>query len=71
MTTPTVPVKGTKAWVAAVGSTLTAAQTVVTTVAIVVGDDAIDANEVGGVVTTLITFALTVYGVWKVRNEPK
>ena len=60
-----------KAWVAGVGSTLTAAMTAVTAIATFTGDDAIDVNEVGGIITTLLTFGLAVWGVWQTENKPK
>lgn len=71
MTTPSVPTKGTKAIVAAVGVTLTALTTWLAAVAVAVGDDAIDFEEIGALVLATLTLASTVYGVWRVPNEPK
>lgn len=72
MTVPTsVPVKGTKAVVAAVGTVGTAVVTAATALAVFVGDDAIDLNEVSGILATLAAFATTVWGVYQTRNAPK
>lgn len=71
MTTPIVRTTAAKAWVSAIGTTLSALTTALTAVAIAVGDDAIDANEIGGLVVSTITLVSTVYGVWKVKNQPK
>lgn len=66
-----VPVKGTKAVVAAIGSVATAVSSAATALATFVGDDRIDVNEVGGIVVTLAALATTVWGVYQTRNEPK
>lgn len=52
-----------KAVVAAVGGLATA-------LAPVVADDMFNASETSQVVSALAVAALTVYGVWKKRNEP-
>jgi len=71
MTTPKLPVtKPTKAIVAGVGTTITALVTMWATVNVAVGDDVVDAGEVGSIVTALITLGLTVYAVWRVPNAP-
>lgn len=67
---PVVRTTAAKAWVAAVGATLTAASTAVATVSVAVGDDAIDAVEVGSIATALIVLVGTVWRVWATRNEP-
>ncbi len=72
MSTPTsVPVKGTKAVVSAIGTVGTAVVTAATALSIFVGDDAIDLNEVSGILTTLAAFVGTVWGVYQTRNAPK
>lgn len=60
-----------KAWVAAVGTAVTGASVMWATVANVVSDDAVDAVEIGSLATALVTFAGTVYGVWKAENAHK
>lgn len=71
MTTPTIPTKATKAIVAAVGATLTALTTWLAAVAVAVGDDAIDMQEVGALLLATITLGSTIYGVWRVPNNRK
>lgn len=71
MTTPSVPVKGTKAIVAAVGVTATAVLTAATSLAVFVGDDQIDVNEVSGILATVFALVGTVWGVWNTTNKPK
>lgn len=71
MTTPNLPVtKPTKAIVAGIGTTLTALTTALATVSVAVGDDVVDASEVGAIVTALITAGVTVWAVWRVPNLP-
>lgn len=71
MTTPSVPVKGTKAIVAAVGATATAVLTATTSLAVFVGDDQIDVNEVSGILAAVFALVGTVWGVWNTTNKPK
>ena len=71
MTTPSVPVKGTKAVVAAVGATATAVVSAATSLAVFVGDDRIDVNEVSGILATVVALVGTVWGVWNTTNKPK
>lgn len=58
-----------KAWVAAIGGTLTAATTALAAVSLALADDAIDVAEVGALATAAATLVGTVYGVWRVENE--
>lgn len=62
--------KTAKAVVAAIGATATAVSTAAATVAVAVGDDRIDVGEIASVTTAIITLALTVWGVWRVPNQP-
>lgn len=71
MTTPSVPVKGTKAVVAAIGSTATAVLAFCTAVAVYAEDDKIDLGEVAPITGLVISLCGTVYGVWKITNRPK
>lgn len=73
MSTPTyIPIKTTaaKAYVAAVGSTLTALTTAVATASLVLDDDAVDLTEVSTIATAVVTLVATVYGVWWTTNKP-
>jgi hypothetical protein len=67
---PGVPVKGTKAVVAALGATLTALLAFLSAVAVYAEDDRIDLGEVAPIVGLVLSLCGTVYGVWKVTNEP-
>lgn len=58
-----------KAWVAALGGTLTAVNTFLATVTLAVGDDAISLEEVSSLTAAVVSLAGTVYGVWKVDNN--
>jgi hypothetical protein len=69
-TTYTVKTTAAKAWVAAVGGTLTALTTAVATATVVLDDDAVDFTEVGTIATGVATLIGTVYGVWKTVNRP-
>jgi sugar phosphate permease len=73
MSTPTPLVRTTaaKAWIAAVGGTLTALTTALATAAVVLDDDRLDVSEVTAVTLALVTLASTVWGVWAARNKPK
>lgn len=71
MTTPKIPVKGTKAVVAAVGGVATAVTTWAAAVAVVASDDAIDFTEVGAVLLATSVLIGTVVGVYKTYNAPK
>jgi hypothetical protein len=68
MSNPQIGFKVTKAkaYVAAVGGTLTALTTALATAQVVLADDAVDLGEVSTVLLALVTLATTVYGVWKV-----
>jgi hypothetical protein len=68
--TPSVPVKGTKAVVAALGATLTALMAWLSAVAVYAEDDRIDLGEVAPIIGLTISLVGTVYGVWKVTNRP-
>lgn len=70
-TGPTVPVTtAAKAWVAGIGSTLTAIQTALAVAMLVASDGQLDGGEIGTLVTAGITMVATVYGVWKTTNQP-
>jgi hypothetical protein len=56
-------VRNAKAVVAAIG-------TVVTALSAALADEVLNNNEIGGLVSTVVLAGITVYGVWKVRNEP-
>ncbi len=60
-----------KAWVAAVGTTLTALTTALAAVSLALSDDALNMNEVSAIITAALTAGLTVYGVWRTENKPK
>jgi hypothetical protein len=60
--------KSAKAVIAALGGTLTALMVVLATVSIAAQDDVFDAGEIGSITTAVMTFALTVYAVWRVPN---
>ncbi len=68
--TPSVPVKGTKALVAALGATLTALMAWLSAVAVYAEDDRIDLGEVAPILGLTLSLIGTVYGVWKVTNKP-
>lgn len=71
-TVPTsVPVKGTKAVVAAIGSVATAVTTAATALAVFASDDAIDFNEISGILAVGAALVGTVVGVYKTYNAPK
>lgn len=58
-----------KAWVAGIGSTLTAATACLATVSVAVGDDVIDAQEISSIAGAVALMVGTVYGVWKAENK--
>lgn len=53
-----------KAVIAAVG-------TVGTALTAALADNVLDGNELGGIVSTVVVAALTVYAVWRVPNQPQ
>lgn len=57
-----------KAVVAGVGATLTAVLTLLATVTLVVGDDAISFEEIGTLVGAVAALVATVRLVWRVPN---
>ena len=59
-----------KAWVAGIGTVLTATTTALATVTVVLDDDVVNANEYGALAVAAATLISTVYGVYKVRNKP-
>ncbi len=67
-----VPVRLTaaKAIAAAIGATATALTTALATVSVVLGDDAIDINEILTLVVAASTLVSTVYAVWRTPNKP-
>ncbi len=67
---PSLPVtKPAKAVVAALGNILAAAQMFLGVVTVAASDDAIDVLDVAPLVTGAVTLVVTVYAVWKTRNE--
>jgi hypothetical protein len=54
-----------KAWVAAIGGTLTAASTAVASVSVALDDGALDAGDYGAMATAFALLVGTVYGVWR------
>lgn len=62
--------KPTKAWVGAVGSTLTALTTFWASTAVFLSDDAVDFNEIGSLVSLGLSLGGTVYGIWRTENKP-
>lgn len=58
-----------KAWVAALGTTLTAATTALAAVSLALADDAVDLTEVAALVTAAVTAGATIYGVWRTPNR--
>ena len=67
---PSVDVTAAKAVVAGIGATITALLGALTVVSVAVNDGQLDGGEIGGLITTAITLITTVYGVWKVPNQP-
>ena len=65
-----VKTKPAKAWVAGIGTTLTALMTATATATVVLDDDAIDLAEVSTITTAVATLVATVYGVWATKNRP-
>lgn len=57
-----------KAWVAAVGATLTAVTTAWASVTTTFSDNVIDVAEVGSTASAVTALVATVYGVWRVEN---
>jgi hypothetical protein len=70
MTGPSVKTGPTKAIVAGLGATLTALTTALATVSLAVGDDAIDASEVGSLASAIVSLIVTIGAVWRVPNKP-
>lgn len=68
---PGVPVKGTKAVVAAIGGIATAVLTWTAAVAVVADDDRVDIGEVGTVLGATAALVSTVIAVYRTRNAPK
>lgn len=60
-----------KAWVAAVGATLTAVTAAWASVTTTLGDNHIDGGEAGTILTALFTLVGTVVAVWRVPNEKR
>lgn len=58
-----------KAWMAALGASLTAVTTALATVQLVLSDDAVDLAEIGTLAVAASTLAATVYAVWKTPNK--
>lgn len=58
-----------KAWIAAVGATLTAAATAWATVTTTFSDDVVDVAELGSIATAVTVLVGTVFGVWRVENK--
>lgn len=56
--------KPTKAIVAAVG-------TFVTVLTVAFADNVLGGDDLSNIVAGLVTMGVTIFGVWKVRNEPK
>lgn len=59
-----------KMWVAAVGNTLTAVQVAIAVLAGVLSDDTVGVDEVSPLITAAVTLGVTVWGVWRITNEP-
>lgn len=59
-----------KAWMAAIGSTITALSTFWASASLVLSDDQVDLNEYGSLATAVASLVVTVYAVWKVQNKP-
>lgn len=63
--------KPTKAWVAAIGASLTAASTAWAAVSLALSDGAVDVPEISSLATAAVVLVATVYSVWRVPNAPK
>lgn len=63
--------KNLKAYVAAVGATLTAASTAWAVVANAYADSGFGLDDVSPILTAVVLFGGTVYGVWKATNAPQ
>lgn len=71
MSTPNLPVtKPTKAVMAALWNTLGALQIFLGVVLTAMDDGAVDVIDVAPLVTGAMTLYVTVYAVWKTRNDP-
>jgi predicted CDP-diglyceride synthetase/phosphatidate cytidylyltransferase len=62
--------KPTKAIVGAIGGIIQAAAVLWTAVSFATADDAVDFNEIGGLVVAVLTFAGTVVAIYKTTNKP-
>lgn len=60
-----------KAWVAAVGATLTAVTASWASVTTTFSDNVVDAAEVGTILTAALSLVGTVIAVWRVPNEKR
>lgn len=70
MTTPTLPVtKPAKAVMAALWNSIAAAQIFLGVVLTATDDGAVDLTDVAPLVTGGISLCVTVYAVWKTRND--
>jgi hypothetical protein len=65
-----MPTTSHKAWIAALGTTLTSITTALATVQLVLDDDAIDLAEYSTLATAGITLVATIYAVWRTPNRP-
>lgn len=67
---PTQPrMSAAKAWIAGLGTTLTAVTTVLATLQVALSDDAFSTDEVATIVIALLTAGSTIYGVWRIPNK--
>jgi len=58
-----------KAWVAGIGSTLTAIVVAIGVLSGALQDNKIDGGEIATLISTAVTLVGTVYSVWRVPNK--
>jgi hypothetical protein len=71
MPTNLPPMTAVKAWVAALGATLTALTAAVATAQVVLADGKLDFSEYGTIAVAAATLIGTIYGVWRAPNKVK
>lgn len=72
MTSPKLPpMTSVKAWVAALGVTLTAISTAVAAVQVALSDGSLDGGDVASIITAVVVASGAIYGVWRAPNKVK
>ncbi|HTS10086.1 MAG TPA: hypothetical protein VMP68_31270 [Candidatus Eisenbacteria bacterium] len=70
MTGPLVKTTAAKAWISAIGSTITALTTFYAAVQVATADNGLDAGDVSSLLVAGVALVGTVYGVWRTPNKP-